>query len=484
MTPAVAGSSGRPTVGALWWAIVIAAFVRLLTLGMYPLSDSTESRYAEIARKMVELNDWVTPWYDYGVPFWAKPPMSTWITAASFRLFGVNEFAARLPHFVAAVFVAWLIWQWLRRRSAREALLCTAVLCGAAVFYISAGAVMTDMMLLLGMTLAMRGFWLGINGTALEHRSNRWLLFIGLAIGLLAKGPIALVLVAIPTLVWALIAHRSRLVWKRLPWLQGSIVVTLLAAPWYGLAELRTPGFLNYFFIGEHWQRFMVAGWTGDLYGTAHAFPRGSIWLFSVVAFMPWPFLLPLAWAGRATAPARATAGAERAWRIYLFLWVLTPCVFFTFSGNVLATYVLPGVPALAMLTAAWLASDERVVRVDRVLIAGLVIVSAGVGLVVTAQHVSGGWKTTKALVRQHERLRTGDEPLIFLGTRPYSAEFYSHGQAERVTDPTALAQRLHGAPAWVALRATQSHELPDPLRARLSLEGRHGGYELFSVRR
>ena len=432
---------------------------------------------------MVELNDWVTPWYDYGVPFWAKPPMSTWVTAASFKAFGVNEFAARLPHFVAAVFVAWLIWQWIRRRSPREALLSTAILCGAGVFYISAGAVMTDMMLLVGMTLAVRGFWLGVNGTHSEQRSNRWLLFIGLAIGLLAKGPIALVLAAIPTVTWVLIALRARTVWERLPWFHGSIVVTLLAAPWYGLAELRTPGFLSYFILGEHWQRFTVAGWAGDLYGTAHAFPRGSIWLFAVAAFLPWSFLLPLAWIGRAKSAAPAPpADAQTAWRGYLVLWVLTPCVFFTVSGNVLATYVLPGLPAMAMLTASLLAGDERIVRVDRVLAAGLLFVSAGVGSAVAAQHVSGGWKTTKALVRQHEQIRSGGEPLIFLGTRPYSAQFYSHGQAERVTDLAALAQRLDGAPAWVALRVSQSRDLPDALRVRLNYESRHGAYDLFSV--
>lgn len=84
-------------------ALVAVVLMRLLTLGLYPLTDTTEARYAEVARKMVELGDWITPWYDYGVPFWAKPPLSTWLTAASFKVFGLNEFAARLPHFVLAV---------------------------------------------------------------------------------------------------------------------------------------------------------------------------------------------------------------------------------------------------------------------------------------------------------------------------------------------------------------------------------------------
>ena len=84
MTLSNKAGSGR----MIWWTLAIVAIARLLTLGLYPLTDTTEARYAEVARKMVELNDWITPWYDYGVPFWAKPPLSTWLTAISIRLFG------------------------------------------------------------------------------------------------------------------------------------------------------------------------------------------------------------------------------------------------------------------------------------------------------------------------------------------------------------------------------------------------------------
>ena len=80
-------------------AIIVALVVviRLVTLGSYPLMDPTESRYGEIARKMLETGNWIMPQYDYGVPFWGKPPLSTWLSAASMAAFGVNEFAVRLP---------------------------------------------------------------------------------------------------------------------------------------------------------------------------------------------------------------------------------------------------------------------------------------------------------------------------------------------------------------------------------------------------
>ena len=143
----------------LKWILAIVVLLRLATMGLYPLTDTTEARYAEVARKMAELGDWVTPWYEYGVPFWAKPPLSNWVTAASIKLFGVNEFAARLPHFLLAVAIAWLVWDWVGRKSKREALLTIALLCGTMLYFVAAAAVMTDMALALGTTLAMRGFW-------------------------------------------------------------------------------------------------------------------------------------------------------------------------------------------------------------------------------------------------------------------------------------------------------------------------------------
>ena len=98
-------------IGRVWWLILFGVLcLRLVTLALYPIMDTTEARYAEIARRMAELGDWVTPWYDHDVPFWGKPPLSFWLTATSFHLFGVSEFTARLPHFLCGLLVAWLMW--------------------------------------------------------------------------------------------------------------------------------------------------------------------------------------------------------------------------------------------------------------------------------------------------------------------------------------------------------------------------------------
>ena len=83
--------------------IVGALLMRLLSLGMYPLMDTSEARYGEMVRLMVETNDWITPYFDYDVPFWGKPPLFIWMSAISFKLFGINEFAARLPSLLTRV---------------------------------------------------------------------------------------------------------------------------------------------------------------------------------------------------------------------------------------------------------------------------------------------------------------------------------------------------------------------------------------------
>lgn len=480
MTAAGKGYRQRSTTALLAWAIAIAAFVRLASLALYPLSDTTESRYAEVARKMLELGDWVTPWYDYGVPFWAKPPMSMWLTAASFATLGVNEFAARLPHFLAGMLVLWVAWDWMRRRSAREALLTAALLCGAGVFYVSAGAVMTDMTLCVGLTLAMRGFWEAQQGTQGKRVRNNLLLCVGLLVGLLAKGPIALVLAGLPVVAWSLLTGRARTLWRTLPWWVGSM---LLAAPWYLLAESKTPGFLDYFLVGEHWKRFTTAGWAGDRYGSAHAYPRGSIWLFAVMACLPWTVLLPWLAIGRKNPEAAvALTATDRPWRTYLLVWGMAPCMFFTLSGNVLSTYVLPGLPAQAMLAAGWLVSDTRTRRVDCFLAIGLMGMSAAICAAVVGQHLAGGWKTARGVVERYQALKTGDEPLVFVKPRPYSAAFYSRGLAAEVTDIGALDGRIGTERLWLAFRKGHKATLPDDLLVKLRHEGRYGDYDLYRV--
>ena len=472
--------------GLLGWTLAIVALLRLLTMGLYPLTDTTEARYGEVARKMVELGDWVTPWYDYGVPFWAKPPLSTWLTAASIKLLGVNEFAARLPYFLLALLIGWLVWNWVVRRSSREALLAVTLLGGTMLYLIASAAVMTDLGLVLGTTLAMRGFWSAFEAPASRQTREKWLLFIGLGLGLLAKGPIAVVLSGLPIVLWAVTTGNIANAWKRLPWIKGGLLTLAIAVPWYWMAEIRTPGFLNYFFIGEHWNRFTVTGWAGDKYGTAHATARGAIWLYAVAACLPWTVLVPLLAIGRNKHPTTspmspAQKSAQRQWRIYLLAWSVAPCLFFTVAGNILWTYVLPALPALAVLVAGWLADDARTRRVDAVLVAGVVIMALLIASYFVNEQIAGSWKTAKTAVHEYQLRNTRQLPLLFVGDLPYSASFYSHGKAKAVVSNTDLLARIDQGPLFVAFNADQVRALSAELAARLRLETTAGTYRLYS---
>ena len=467
----------------LWYALGIVALARLLTLGLYPLTDTTEARYAEVARKMAELGNWVTPLYDYGVPFWAKPPLTTWLSAFSIQLFGVNEFAARLPYFLLAILIAGLLWQWVRRSSEKQAQLAVAMMSGTLLYFIASAAVMTDLGLVLGTTLAMRGFWAAFEQGESGRPKEVWLLFIGLGIGLLAKGPIAVVLSGLPIGLWMLLTGNIKTSWQRLPWVKGSLLMLAIAAPWYVMAEIRTPGFWEYFFIGEHWNRFTVTGWAGDKYGTAHATQRGAIWVFALAAVMPWTALLPLLWLGRKAFVVNVVVKPQPQFTFYLLTWSLAPCLFFTMSGNILWTYVLPALPAMALLAARWLSRDARTRWVNGVVAAGVLTMGVLVAGFFLREQFADSWKSAKTVVLEHRARSTSTQPLMFMGNLPYSASFYSQGKARAVPGNVELAALVAKGQLFVALNPDQVLALTPDLKARFSLLATSGAYKLYMAK-
>ncbi len=474
--------AGRRYVRYLWGLLALAFVVRLLTLGAYPLTDNTEARYAEIARKMVETGDWIVPQIDYGVPFWGKPPLSMWLTALSYELFGVHAFAARLPSLLLTFAVCLLLGRAGVWRGDPEFGLRAAVVCATSlVVLVSAGGVMTDPAMWLGTTLSMLGFW-----RAWSARSREWglLFFVGLAVGLLAKGPVATVLTVLPIGAWMLLTGRVREGLQRLPWSGGIVVLGALVVPWYVAAELRSPGFLHYFIVGEHLQRFLVPGWDGDLYGVGHAYPRGTIIGFALLGTLPWsPWL---AWhlvrggMARQFLPWREGDG----WTLYLVCWMLAPLAFFTLSRNILPTYVLPGVAAFALLVAqvwSWRPAAERRwpfsagAVVVPVLCAVLAVAASTVG-------VPSQWD----LVAAHRQSSEANAPLVYFRRRPQSAAFYSQGRADRVEDVAGLRRYLVRIPcAYVVTELRSMTQIPDDLRRQFDevVRSRSGKYALLHWR-
>lgn len=421
------------------WLLVLAAVLvsRFIGMALFPFADTTEPRYAEIARLMAESGDWITPWFEPGVPFWGKPPLSFWAQAAAIKVFGLSEFSLRLPSWLATLAIVSLVWRLARRLwNAQVAQWSSLVFATMALTYISAGAVMTDAFLALGTSLALVSFYLVMSG---ERGLWRWLFFLGVVMGLLSKGPLAVVLIGIPIVLWLLFFRQEAISLRKLPWWRGTLLTILLTVPWYLLAELKTPGFLDYFIVGEHIRRFLDPGWAGDLYGSAHDQPKGMIWVFWVWASFPWGIvalvgLVAGCFRGRGKERVRLTLSDPDS--CFLAVSALAPMLFFTAAGNTLWTYVLPSLPFTAMLIGRWVAEmeSEALPRM-RPLMVGLVpvLLTAFVGLTAT------GWKpikTEKELVNYYLLTREpGDSPLLYLDDLPFSARFYSHGTALEVSE-------------------------------------------------
>lgn len=415
----------------LWLLLGFALVIRLVSLAAYPLMDTTEARYGEMARLMVETGNWLTPQFDYGIPFWGKPPMFTWMSAYGLILFGFNEFAVRAPHWLAGVLTLVLIG-FMGKRAGFNPLIASIVLATCGIFSISAGAVMTDMALTLTFTVAMMGFYYAWLHHENKHKGRLWgyLGFVGLGLALLAKGPVAIVLMDIAVFPWLVLQHgligAFRVLWQRFPLITGSMLMLLIALPWYIMAEIATPNFLNYFIIGEHFNRFFVSGWEGDLYGSAHDQPKGMIWIFWLQAAAPWSVVLPLlAWFRR---DRIKEVNQDNVGLISFFVcWLLSPLFLFTVAGNILPAYVLPGIPALGMLVA--ICTTEK----DYKWFAGVSMILPVVLLIVLLVLNLG--KADEKSDRIIFEAITQDLPMYYVGKRPFSGQFYSQGKAKKIED-------------------------------------------------
>lgn len=469
------------------WTLLLAALVgaRLLLMIWLPLADTSEPRYAEIARIMAATGDWITPWFEPGTPFWGKPPLAFWASAASFKLLGVTAFAARLPALLATLATLWLLHALGRHlfnlQVARRAVL---ILASCVLVYVSAGAVLTDAYLALAVTLSLTSFVL-----APVHPSALWRYggFVGLAIGLLAKGPLAVVLVFAVLLPWTLWHGTLGRTLRAIPWIPGLMLTAVLALPWYVMAELKTPGFLNYFIVGEHFSRFLDAGWQGDRYGTAHDQPYGRIWLEWLFATLPWsPVAIWLACRGKAWRHTARLGRRGDSRLTLLALWALFTPAFFTFSGNILWTYVLPALPAFALLVAWGLSGRAKeaakrpvahpAVRLSRepAVIRALPLVMAAVALTLTLVSAVKPdlLKSEGTLVQAYAHSAAAGQPLVYVDSRPFSARFYSHGKAGLAglaEVPTLLAQSPAGlfiavpSDRQAALASALGRPLPEP---------------------
>ncbi len=362
-------SESRTAPRSLLW-IVIALWLLLygsFTLVQPLLLDDADSVHAEVAREMVARHDWTTL-YANGIRYLEKAPLLYWSMAASFRCFGVHTWSARLPLALYTLLLLFVVFT-LGRRCFRDAMagFYAALVLGTSFgLFIFTRILIPDAMVCLWLAIAMLYFWRSLTQPT---RSNAAGFAAACALGVLTKGLIGLVF---PLLIVAVYLAMTRNLAHLRRWhpLLGALVFLAIAAPWHvaaGMANpteghpgaLPTPGNVHgwywFYFVNEHLLRYLNRRVPRD-YDTV---PLALFWGLLLVWLLPWSVFLGSAlcrvplrrWWRKA--PLNETEPA----RLLLFCWAAVPMVFFSFSTRQ-EYYVLPAMPALALLLGGWLAQD------------------------------------------------------------------------------------------------------------------------------
>ena len=376
-------------------ALLLLLALWLAVLGIRPLFNPDEGRYAEIPREMLVSGDFVVPHLN-GLAYIEKPPLQYWATAATMALLGPSPWAARLYSSLCALgAVGFLYWAALRLWN-RDSAVRAAAIGASMLLFILLGQLLTlDMSLTFYMTGCLCAFLVAQahaqRQRAVAARNAMLLAWALAALGVLTKGLVAAV---IPAAVLVLYTAYARDVspWHRLHLLPGLALFLVLAAPWHVLAQRRLDDFVDFFFIREHFARFM----------TPVADREEPFWFFGLVMLLgtlPWTHAalraLTHGWSRRAAAQFDAPA--------LLRIWVLFIVVFFSLSDSKLIPYVLPALPALGLLIAA-----QPAARLSRqVGIAALLMVLLGLLLAAGAAAFEDGIRGDGAAVNKpHHSLR------------------------------------------------------------------------------
>ncbi len=308
-----------------------------------------EGRYAEIPREMVASGNWVTPHLN-GLKYFEKPPLQYWATAAAYQVFGQHQWSARLWVGITGFLGILLIYFTGRKLFGPDAGLYAALVLGSSLLYVLIGHINTlDMGVTFFMSLSLAGFLLAQRDGADPRETARWMYiaWAATALAVLSKGLIGIVLPGAALVIYTLI-HRDWGLWKRLHLGGGLLLFLAVSAPWFVAVSLRNPDFFHFFFIYEHFDRFL----TKDLH-----------------RYHPWWYFVPILLAGVLPWLVQTADGLLHGWekkdgqrfypKRFLLVWAVSIYVFFSISDSKLPSYILPIFPALALLM------GERLTRVS-----------------------------------------------------------------------------------------------------------------------
>ena len=363
-----------------WWAWVLLAAVWFATLQIRPMFDPDEGRYAEIPREMVVSHDWVTPRLD-GLKYFEKPVLQYWATATVYSVVGLSNWSSRLWTVGLGFGCLALIYAWLARLyERRSAIAAVALLALSPYFGIIAHLDLLDAGLTFWLTAMVLAFTRAQCAEIGSGAERNWMLvsWAMTALALLTKGLEVYVLAGMALVAYTVLERDVR-PWRRLHLGLGIPLMALIGAPWFVAVSLRNHTFAEYFFIHEHFQRFL----------TDEARRVEPWWYFIallVVGAFAW--LVPLARAARAAWQDSGPVAHFKPLK-FLLLYALLTVIFFSTSDSKLATYILPVFPPIAALTGVYLA--RRPSALTRSAWAGTALATfVAAGLLVYSQHRNG----------------------------------------------------------------------------------------------
>jgi len=318
--------------------LVLVAGLLFFTRLDCPLQEPEEPRYAEIPRQMLDHGQFTVPYY-HGLPYYDKPPLLYWLVMGCYAVFGVHDWAAKLAPSSAGFLTVLVTYFWARKVAGQRAAFAGAMMLCLSGRFIYLGRLLTmNGLLCLCVIAALAAAHLAVQGPRWQWR---WWLVSALAcaLGLLSKGPVALVLVSVPVLAFQCF-NRSAVRPHMLPWLVYLVVALGLALPWYLQLAVTEQGFLSYFFLKHNLLRYLSP--------FDHAKP---VWFYLpelLLGMLPWSILLlPLVkhLLTRAQPEQRPIPPALQFF-LLAFAWCL---LFFSVSGSKRAGYILPAMPFLAL---------------------------------------------------------------------------------------------------------------------------------------
>jgi 4-amino-4-deoxy-L-arabinose transferase-like glycosyltransferase len=344
-------------------------------LGRLPLIGPDEPRYAQVAREMYATGDWVTPRLG-GIKWFEKPALTFWLSGAGYALFGENEFGARFGVAMLASLGVLLLYLFgLRARHSRFGYLGASVLATCGLWPGFARGATFDLPLAVAIELGLLSFFWWERKEEQQGRDRMWLVFcFALGLATLAKGLVGVVLPLVVIAPYLILTRRWKIVLKPRLLALGALIFLATAAVWYGPVIARNGReFIDEFFIAHHFERYVSNKFR-------HPQPIYFFPLVALAGAFPWSFyLMSNAW--RSLKQWRETFDDRL--RLFLWLWVLAPIVFFSFSGSKLPGYILPIFPAVALIVGEeldrWWSEESSRLKILAVLTA-LLIIAVGIG--------------------------------------------------------------------------------------------------------